>query len=531
MVLGSQLFAQETPISAQVEGIVRDSAGKAVAGVTVRLREEGRSDSIEASTNSEGTFVFSALNAGGYTVTLRKPGFRDAVDSIKLAAGTRHCDFVLTAADSSLTVSSAVQLDDRPNFTVAGVTDTAGSGGHGSETRMRTGEVLARETVGLEAIESKQDSSAGTSDVAVNGAASESSLRAALVQSPHGYEANRRLGDFFFHAGKYSEAISPLQAAYQANPQDHANAFTLALALNACGDFAQAREQVNRMLESAKDPARPDESYLRHLLGDLDEKLNDPLAAEHEYERAAELDSSEQNYFSWGAELLLHRAAAPAIEVFGRGVRLHPDSARMLAGLGAALYTSGSAEEAAHRLCQASELDSANPTLYLFLGEMQEASSTPLPCVEGELARFAKDQPANALANYYYALALWKRDRGAQTSDTARRAEALLQRAAAIDPQFDAAYLQLGDLYFARADWPAALAAYEKAVATNPAASQNRYRLGLTYRRMGEEAKAQHEFEKYKELEKKEADQVERQRRELRQFLFVLKEAPEAQSK
>jgi Flp pilus assembly protein TadD len=284
------------------------------------------------------------------------------------------------------------------------------------------------------------------------------------------------------------------------------------------------------MLASGK-AAAPDEARFRHLLGDLDEKLDDPLAAEHEYERAAELDSSEQSYFAWGAELLLHRAFAPAIDVFGRGVRLHPDSARMLAGLGAALYTSGSAEEAARRLCQASDLEPANPNPYLFLGKMQEAVSTPLPCIEGKLERFAKDQPSNALANYYYALALWKRERGAQTSDSARRTEALLQRAAAIDPQFDSAYLQLGDLYFASADWTAALATYEKAVATNPASSQNHYRLGLTYRRMGEEAKARYEFEQYRELEKKEADQVERQRRELRQFLFVFKDSPEAPSK
>ncbi len=285
------------------------------------------------------------------------------------------------------------------------------------------------------------------------------------------------------------------------------------------------------MLSRDTDASRPDESSLHHLLGDLDEKLDDPLAAEHEYERAAELDSSEQNYFAWGAELLLHRASAPAIDVFGRGVRLHPDSARMLAGMGAALYTSGSAEEGARRLCQASDLEPANPNPYLFLGKMQEAVSTPLPCVEGKLGRFAKDQPDNALATYYYALALWKRERGAQTSDTAQHVEALLQRAVSIDPRFDSAYLQLGDLYFSRTDWPAALAAYEKAVATNPASSQNRYRLGLTYRRMGDEAKAQHEFEQYKELEKKEADQVERQRRELRQFLFVFKEAPEAPGK
>jgi len=87
-------------------------------------------------------------------------------------------------------------------------------------------------------------------------------------------------------------------------------------------------------------------------------RLDDSLSAVREYERAAALDSSEENYFAWGAELLSHRATSPAVEVFGRGFRLHPNSARMLAGLAAALYTSGSADEAAQRLCQASDLDS-----------------------------------------------------------------------------------------------------------------------------------------------------------------------------
>jgi hypothetical protein len=48
---------------------------------------------------------------------------------------------------------------------------------------------------------------------------------------------------------------------------------------------------------------------------------------------------------------------------------------------------------------------------------------------------------------------------------------------------------------------------------------------------MGDEEKSNGEFAEYKELEKKEADAVERQRRELRQFLFLLKDTPEAQSK
>src|SRR5260221_12040225 len=97
---------------------------------------------------------------------------------------TKRCGFALTAADASSTASSAVQLDDRPNFAVAGVTDTAGSGGPGSETRMSTGDVLARETVGLEPTARKRESAAGTEVAAMNTAVSENSLRAELIQSP-----------------------------------------------------------------------------------------------------------------------------------------------------------------------------------------------------------------------------------------------------------------------------------------------------------------------------------------------------------
>ena len=281
------------------------------------------------------------------------------------------------------------------------------------------------------------------------------------------------------------------------------------------------------MLASRKPLSKIDEADLHRRLGDLDEKLNDPLAAEHEYEHAAGLDASEQNYFVWGAELLLHRALPPAIEVFGAGIHLHPDSARMFAGLGAALYATGAAEDAAQRLCQASDLEPANPAPYLFLGRMQESATAPLPCAEQKLARFAQDQPANAFANYYYAVALWKKERATESeaaanSDTLQHVEFLLKKASDLDPRLDAACLQLGNLYFARGNFQEALVAYQKAIAENPAGSDAHYRLGLTYKRLGDEAKAGSEFNDYKQLDKTESAAIERQRRELRQFLFIL---------
>lgn len=521
---------------ARIEGIVRDAAGKPVAGASVRLLEESGSSFVESQTNAEGIFSFLAVRAGTYSVKLEKSGFRDLIEkSIKLdPAEKKHCEFVLqafTATTASSTASSslsAIELDDRPSFTVAGITDSTAGGGHGSETRMRTGESLAKATLSLESGKSAEIAGAPPKAVESGPEAhmSESELRAALRQNPKGFEANHNLGEFYLHSRRCPEALSFLRTAYQTNSADHVNAFDFALALSACEEVSKAREQVNQMLANDKGLGRQDGASLRRLLGDLDERLDDPLAAAREYERAAGLDSSEQNYFAWGTELLLHRATAPAVEVFARGARLHPESVRMLAGLGAALYTGGSAEDAAQRLCEASDLDPSKPAPYLFLGKMQEAASASLPCAEQKLSRFSQDQPENALANYYYAIALWKRDRGSENSDALAHAIALLQKSAAIDPRFELANLQLGNIYLARGALQEALAAYQKSVNANPGNSEAHYRLGLTYKRLGEEAKAQREFSEYKQLNQAQAAAVGRERRELRQFLFVLKDQP-----
>jgi hypothetical protein len=53
---------------------------------------------------------------------------------------------------------------------------------------------------------------------------------------------------------------------------------------------------------------------------------------------------------------------------------------------------------------------------------------------------------------------------------------------------------------------------------------------GLACRRIGEESKAEQEFLVYEKVEKTETATIERQRRELRQFLIILKDQPAASS-
>jgi tetratricopeptide (TPR) repeat protein len=525
LVFASTLLAAQEPI-AQIDGLVRDSTGKPIVGVLVFLQPQGDSHLVQSRTDEGGVFRFAAVAAGNYTLKLKKAGYQDAIeDSIRLSPSeNRHCEFVLqiskaTASSADRSLATSFQLDDRPNFTVAGITDSTGSGGHAAETRLRTGEALAKETLNLQADALKTAPDSNSSE-------SESSLRIAWQQNPRGFDGNHRLGELYFHSQRYGEAVPLLDAAYRANPEDHGNAFDLVSALKEAGDLAPARARLQQILANGKQLGKADEADFHRLLGDVDEKLGDPLAAEKEYEGAAGLDPSEQNYFAWGSELLLHGAAAPAIEVFGKGVRMHSHSSRMLSGLGAALFMSGSAAEAAQRLCQASEVEPASTAPYLFLGKMQEATSTPLACAEQKLARFAEMQPENALANYYYALALWKQNRGSENPKALEQARSLFQKASAIDPKLDVAYLQLGNVEFALGSSAGAIRNYERAIAQNPESSEAHYRLGIACKKAGDEARARREFDLYKQLDKSEAVKVERQRRELRQFLFVLKDQP-----
>jgi tetratricopeptide (TPR) repeat protein len=288
---------------------------------------------------------------------------------------------------------------------------------------------------------------------------------------------------------------------------------------------ALAKETLALKSSAAHDTtasAGGDAGAAHRLSGDREEHSGDPVAAVREYEQAAHLDPSEENYFAWGSELLLHRAAQPAAEVFTKGAALHPKSPRMLAGLGAALYADGLYDEAARRLCQASDLNPADPAPYLFLGKMEETAADAPPCAEEKLARFAQAQLENALANYYYGIAIWKRARRTNDLVALTKTQELFKKAVAHDPAFAAGYLALGNLYFVGGDLESAKLTLKKAIAVDSQLGQAHYLLGQAYQRTGEEEKAQQEFAIYKQCEKREADALERQRRELRQFLVIL---------
>ena len=218
------------------------------------------------------------------------------------------------------------------------------------------------------------------------------------------------------------------------------------------------------------------------------------------------------------------------MEVFAKGNRMFPHSSRMLIALGVAWQAQGANDRALRCLFDASDLNPSDPTPYLFLGKMQNAEIVHSTGFMEKMERFSKLQPENPLANYYYAVALWKRANDSADAPTAAQIESLLNKAIHLNPKLDVAYLQLGILYGAGGNFPKAIAAYQKARDVSPELEEPHYRLADAYRRVGEKTKAEHELQLFKELTKKKSEEAERERHEIQQFVFALRDqSPAAQ--
>ena len=521
LLLAPGLSAQH-PKDVVLKGTVRDRSGNGVANAHVVLRKDNLPASREAITDEAGRFAFSGVETGAFTLTATSGSLRSAAVAVSVTAPGEQplINLLLDAprakqAAPAPDASQAMQFADNPNFSIAAVTDWTAAGGHGSDAILRTSEALTRQTVTLK---SKNREPAAIAPPAGGGAPkeSESALRAAVAKDPNGFEANYRLGRFCLQAGHYQDALKHLQAAYAADPANYDNEYALAQALKMAGENTLAREHVRRLL------ARRPGTDLHRLEGELDESLGDPLSAVREFQEAASENPSEDNYFAWGSELLYHRAVWQAKEVFDEGIRLYPQSSRMLTARGAALFAGALYDQAALDLCKASDLDPQSTEPYLFMGKIEIASPDPLPCVVAKLARFQKMQPANSLANYYYAMALWKQQGHATDARTMQSVKAMLTRAVSLDPKCADAYFQLGNLSAGQKQWRQAIDQYVKAIQANPELSDAHYRLGVAYERVGAEAKAKEQFRLHDAIASEQAAEIQRQRKAVKQFLVVV---------
>jgi len=344
----------------------------------------------------------------------------------------------------------------------------------------------------------------------------EGALKRAVALRPESFEANHRMGEFYLQSGRLKAGIPYLEKAQKLNPAHYVNGYDLALAYLEIGELSNASRQIRGML------SRQNNAELHNLLGETAEKAGDYVTAANEFQVAAHMDPSEKYIFDWGNELLLHRGYDPAVKVFSSGVERYPQSAMLHIGLGVALYSLGLYDEAARALCRATDLAPNDPRPYLFLGQMFDISLSQSDEVTKRLKRFVGLQPRNALASYYYAMSLWKGQRGQGLKANKDQIISLLERSAALDPRFPDPHLQLGILFAGEQKYADAIREFKDAIRLKPDLADAHYRLAQAYSRTGQKALADKEFALYKRFHQQEMAEDEKRRNKAAQLYFKI---------
>ena len=339
-------------------------------------------------------------------------------------------------------------------------------------------------------------------------------LKEAVVLEPKNYDANHNLGEIYIKQGKLPDAIPFLKQAQQINPASYDNGYDLALAYLLTDHNDPARQVVHALLKS-KDTAE-----LHNLLGQIEEKEGNFVAAANEFEAAAHQDPSESNLFDWASELLLHRTLEPAIEVFRSAAERYPASARLAIGLGIAYYSRGIYDDAVKSLLRAADLNPSDPRCYLFLSKAYDSSPSQADEVIQRFRRFSELQSNDARSQYYYAISLWKGKRAQDPAVDFTQIEALLRKAIALDPKLSEAHFQLGNLLSDQTHYAEAIPEYMTALDSDSKIPDAHYRLGQAYVHTGQKDKAQAQFALYQEQRAQHLADLDKQRAEIRQFVY-----------
>lgn len=370
------------------------------------------------------------------------------------------------------------------------------------------------------AVRLKPDSAAARTNLATSlvhagkPALAEEEFRKALELEPQSFQANHNLAEFYLESGKLAAAIPLLEKARQIDPSSYNNSYNLALAYFLTGRRDDARQLAESTVKER------DTGELHNLLGKIDEKDGKFIEAANEFETAARMDPSEENLFTWGSELLLHRTYEPAILVFQKATERFPDSPRLWIGLGMALYSRGKYEDSIKALLTAADLSPRDARCYLFLSKAYLSSPSQADEVIRRFERYATLEPKNALAQYYYAVSLWKGKRSEATSIDYPKVESLLKKAIALDGTLAEAHLQLGILYADQREYAKSLPEYTRAIALNSNLADAHYRLGQYYVHAGEKERAQQEFQTFQQLQAHHQAEVDKERAEVRQFVY-----------
>jgi tetratricopeptide (TPR) repeat protein len=207
-------------------------------------------------------------------------------------------------------------------------------------------------------------------------------------------------------------------------------------------------------------------------------------------EHAAEL------YFAAARPLLDDQKFTEAAVILKQAVSQLPASAQLQLALGVTDYGLRRFDEAAEAFLRTIELAPETDQPYTFLGKFLDQIPNRLAPVTARFAEYQSAHPGSATGYLLYAKAL-----DAQSLEP-EKALSLLEKSVAIDAGNASAHFEMGTVLDRLQRFPAAAAAFARAVELAPSDPAAHYRLARDYDRIGRHEAAQAERERHAQLVK-----------------------------
>jgi tetratricopeptide (TPR) repeat protein len=343
-------------------------------------------------------------------------------------------------------------------------------------------------------------------------------LRSFELASAQQLELRLRIGEVLSRANLFQEAAKDIEEASRLAPDRADIHFNLALARYRNGEWDAALASAER----AK--SLQDSGSVESLLGDMQEKRGDALAAVHSYQSAVTLDPNvEQHRLALATELLKHQTFDAAIVVLEQAKSLFPQSVRVRVLLALTYYFVDRSPDSVRTLLEAAKLDTTDVLATRYLGEIiLQDSAVPDPAAVNQVCAFADTHPLSESAD---ALCGGVRLRIAQdNSDPSRRQEILrrLRHAVAIAPRDSLAACQLGKALEWSERWQEARTQMEKCVRLDPDSPESHYRLARIYRRLGLATLATEQTAAQQQSVKRQTEENNRRTNTITRFLVLL---------
>ncbi len=340
-------------------------------------------------------------------------------------------------------------------------------------------------------------------------------LHRALELLPASPQRLIALAPAFIQLGLANELIPLLERAQQQNPTSYELAYNLALAYHRAGHDEQARLSADAALKTFSTPE------LHSLKGAIEEQAGNYTEAVKQFQRAAELAPTEENFYQLGYEFLAHWSWDAAAAVFQRALEIAPESERLRLGLATAYFGLAEYGQVVSTLLKAKP-DSVLANRMLVAAYPNAPGSTA--AVRLRLRQNYERNPRDPWANYFYAIALSQTPEGVADENELSQAAALLRRAVVLKGDAPEFQYQLGVLLSDQGNWREAVPALEAATKLGPGHAEAYYRLAQGYQRLGQAERAQAALVRYRELKEKRENELDQRAAQTTRFIYDLKQ-------